>query len=97
MLICSDPVGLYLILTFVWQIAVKLNLWINRDCPLLVDLDLFLRSLSGVVAMHIDTLESVFQEVKRLPPIQKPKILTPVLIPGEEIVMEGTHMHGQVL
>ena len=47
--------------------------------------------------MHIDTLESVFQEVKRLPPIQKPKILTPVLIPGEEIVMEGTHMHGQVL
>lgn len=61
--------------------------------------------------MHIETLEAVHRESKRLPPIQKvglfavsiflcslivivsrllqPKILTPTLLPGEEIVMEG--------
>ncbi|KAL8615600.1 hypothetical protein ACOMHN_026590 [Nucella lapillus] len=41
----------------------------------------------GVIAMHLETLEAVSRESKRLPPIQK--ILTPVLLPGEEIVMEG--------
>jgi myotubularin-related protein 5/13 len=45
--------------------------------------------IPGVVHMHIETLEAVHQESKRLPPIQKPKILTPTLLPGEEIVMEG--------
>ncbi|XP_014680959.1 PREDICTED: myotubularin-related protein 13-like [Priapulus caudatus] len=43
----------------------------------------------GVVTMHIETLEAVFRECKRLPPIQKPKILTPSLLSGEEIVMGG--------
>ncbi|KAK7481835.1 hypothetical protein BaRGS_00026861, partial [Batillaria attramentaria] len=43
----------------------------------------------GVIAMHLETLEAVNRESKRLPPIQKPKILTPILLPGEEIVMEG--------
>lgn len=27
--------------------------------------------ISGVIAMHIETLEAVHQESKRLPPIQK--------------------------
>ena len=35
----------------------------------------------------------MFRESKRLPPIQKPKILTPVLLPGEEIVMEGLRVY----
>ena len=43
--------------------------------------------------MHIETLEAVHRESKRLPPIQKPKILTPVLLPGEEIVMEGLRVY----
>ncbi|XP_076471850.1 myotubularin-related protein 13-like isoform X2 [Babylonia areolata] len=43
----------------------------------------------GVIAMHLETLEAVSRESKRLPPIQKPKILTPVLLPGEEMVMDG--------
>jgi len=47
----------------------------------------------GVVAMHIETLEAVCRESKRLPPIQKPKILTPTLLPGEEIIMEGLRVY----
>ncbi|CAH1786112.1 unnamed protein product [Owenia fusiformis] len=49
--------------------------------------------IPGVVAMHIETLEAVHKESKRLPPIQKPKILTPTLLPGEEIVMEGLRVY----
>ncbi|XP_023930025.1 myotubularin-related protein 13 isoform X2 [Lingula anatina] len=49
--------------------------------------------IPGVVAMHIETLEAVARESKRLPPIQKPKILTPTLLPGEEIVMEGLRVY----
>ncbi|XP_052797634.1 myotubularin-related protein 13-like isoform X4 [Mya arenaria] len=47
----------------------------------------------GVVAMHVETLEAVSREAKRLPPIQKPKILTPALFSGEEIVMEGLRVY----
>ncbi|XP_012944799.1 myotubularin-related protein 13 isoform X2 [Aplysia californica] len=43
--------------------------------------------IPGVVAMHIETLEAVNRESKRLPPVQKPKIITPSLLPGEEVVM----------
>ncbi|KAI8512806.1 ARS-binding factor 1 [Branchiostoma belcheri] len=43
----------------------------------------------GVTAMHVDSMEQVCRESKRLPPIQKPKILRPELLPGEDIVMEG--------
>ena len=43
--------------------------------------------------MHIETLDAVFQESKRLPPIQKPKILTPTFLPGEEIVMDGLRVY----
>ncbi|XP_045340426.1 myotubularin-related protein 13 isoform X4 [Leopardus geoffroyi] len=45
--------------------------------------------IPGIVAMHIETLETVHRESRRLPPIQKPKILRPALLPGEEIVCEG--------
>ncbi|XP_052823707.1 myotubularin-related protein 13 isoform X6 [Octopus bimaculoides] len=49
--------------------------------------------IPGVVAMHIETLESIHRESKRLPPIQKPKILEPTILPGEEIVMEGLRVY----
>ncbi|XP_052225213.1 myotubularin-related protein 13-like isoform X3 [Dreissena polymorpha] len=49
--------------------------------------------IPGVVAMHMETLEAVNREAKRLPPIQKPRILTPALLPGEEIVMEGLRVY----
>uniref|UniRef100_A0A1B0A8M0 Myotubularin-related protein 13 n=1 Tax=Glossina pallidipes TaxID=7398 RepID=A0A1B0A8M0_GLOPL len=42
----------------------------------------------GVVHMHIESLESVYLESKRHPHVQKPKIQTPCLLPGEEIVTE---------
>ncbi|KAM4846605.1 myotubularin-related protein 13 isoform 3-T3 [Thomomys bottae] len=45
--------------------------------------------IPGIVAMHIETLEAVHRESRRLPPIQKPKILRPALLPGEEMVCEG--------
>ncbi|XP_073664705.1 myotubularin-related protein 13 isoform X4 [Tursiops truncatus] len=45
--------------------------------------------IPGIVAMHVETLEAVHRESRRLPPIQKPKILRPALLPGEEIVCEG--------
>ncbi|KAI1296516.1 Myotubularin-related protein 13 [Halotydeus destructor] len=43
----------------------------------------------GVVAMQIADLEGVYRESKRLPPITKPKIITPYLLPGEELTMQG--------
>lgn len=42
-----------------------------------------------VVAMQIETLESVYRESKRLPPVMKPKITNPDMIEGEEILMPG--------
>ena len=42
-----------------------------------------------VVAMQIETLDGVYKESKKLPPVSKPKIMTPHLIPGEELVLEG--------
>lgn len=47
----------------------------------------------GVVHMHIETLEAVHRESKRLPPIQKPKILTPTMLGGEEAAMEGLRVY----
>ncbi|XP_069696125.1 myotubularin-related protein 13 isoform X2 [Periplaneta americana] len=47
----------------------------------------------GVVHMHIETLEAVHRESKRLPPIQKPKILTPNMLPGEDAIMEGLRVY----
>ncbi|XP_077995141.1 myotubularin-related protein 13-like isoform X2 [Glandiceps talaboti] len=45
--------------------------------------------IPGVVAMHIETLEAVNKESKRLPPIKKPKILKPALLSGEDLVLAG--------
>ncbi|XP_021333710.1 myotubularin-related protein 13 isoform X3 [Danio rerio] len=45
--------------------------------------------IPGIVAMQMETLEVVHRESRRLPPIQKPKILRPALLPGEELVSEG--------
>lgn len=49
--------------------------------------------IPGVVHMHIETLEGVHRESKRLPPIQKPKILTPNMLAGEYSVMEGLRVY----
>ncbi|KAL5006472.1 hypothetical protein ScPMuIL_015278 [Solemya velum] len=51
--------------------------------------------IPGVVTMHMETLEAVHKESKRLPPIQKPRILTPTLLPGEEFIMEGLRVYLQ--
>uniref|UniRef100_A0A8C5BW79 SET binding factor 2 n=1 Tax=Gadus morhua TaxID=8049 RepID=A0A8C5BW79_GADMO len=45
--------------------------------------------IPGLVAMQIEVLETVHRESRRLPPIPKPKILRPTLLPGEELVSEG--------
>ncbi|KAJ8983459.1 hypothetical protein NQ317_013334 [Molorchus minor] len=49
--------------------------------------------IPGVVHMHIETLEAVHRESKRLPPIQKPKILSPNMLAGEESIMEGLRVY----
>ncbi|KAK3881737.1 hypothetical protein Pcinc_013820 [Petrolisthes cinctipes] len=49
--------------------------------------------IPGVVAMHVEMLDAVYKESKRLPPIQKPKILLPSLVPGEEVVFEGLRVY----
>ncbi|XP_028811744.1 myotubularin-related protein 13 isoform X3 [Denticeps clupeoides] len=45
--------------------------------------------IPGIVAMQMETLEVVHRESRRLPPIQKPNILRPPLLPGEELVSEA--------
>uniref|UniRef100_A0A8C7Y641 SET binding factor 2 n=1 Tax=Oryzias sinensis TaxID=183150 RepID=A0A8C7Y641_9TELE len=45
--------------------------------------------IPGIVAMQMEALEAVHRESRRLPPIQKPKILRPALLPGEEFVSEA--------
>ncbi|XP_040568639.1 myotubularin-related protein 13 [Lepeophtheirus salmonis] len=45
--------------------------------------------IPGTVAMHIETLENVATQAKHLPPIQKPKIHLPSLLPGEELLIEN--------
>lgn len=42
----------------------------------------------GVIHMHIETLDAVHREMKRVPPVQKPKIQTPALLPGELMLGE---------
>ncbi|XP_023166410.1 myotubularin-related protein 13 [Drosophila hydei] len=42
----------------------------------------------GVVHMHIESLEPVYLEAKRHPHVQKPKIQTPCLLPGEELTTD---------
>ncbi|XP_069085535.1 myotubularin-related protein 5 isoform X10 [Pleurodeles waltl] len=49
--------------------------------------------IPDIVQMHIETLDAVHRESKRLPPIQKPKLLRPMLLIGEEYVMEGLRVY----
>ncbi|XP_025829760.1 myotubularin-related protein 13 isoform X2 [Agrilus planipennis] len=49
--------------------------------------------IPGVIQIHIETLEAVHRESKRLPPIQKPKILVPNVLPGEETFLEGIRVY----
>ncbi|XP_043355942.1 myotubularin-related protein 5 isoform X19 [Dermochelys coriacea] len=49
--------------------------------------------IPDIVQMHIETLDAVHRESKRLPPIQKPKLLHPSLLVGEECVMEGLRVY----
>ncbi|XP_059480805.1 myotubularin-related protein 13 isoform X3 [Neocloeon triangulifer] len=45
--------------------------------------------IPGVVHMHVETLEAVHRESKRLPPVQKPKIMEPTMLPGEMPIVEN--------
>uniref|UniRef100_A0A8R1TTB5 Myotubularin-related protein 5 n=1 Tax=Onchocerca volvulus TaxID=6282 RepID=A0A8R1TTB5_ONCVO len=46
--------------------------------------------IPGFVALHIDNLEQVYTESKRLSPLHKPKLLQPaLLLPSERIVIGG--------
>ncbi|KAJ8381482.1 hypothetical protein SKAU_G00022600 [Synaphobranchus kaupii] len=49
--------------------------------------------IPDIVQMHIETLDAVHRESKRLPPIQKPKLLRPTLLMGEELMMDGMRVH----
>lgn len=49
--------------------------------------------IPDIVQMHIETLDAVHRESKRLPPIQKPKLLRPTLLVGEDLVMEGLRVY----
>ncbi|KAM9771554.1 myotubularin-related protein 5 isoform 6-T6 [Syngnathus typhle] len=49
--------------------------------------------IPDIVQMHIETLDAVHRESKRLPPIQKPKLLRPTLLTGEELVMDGMRVY----
>lgn len=47
----------------------------------------------GVVHMHIETLDAIHRESKRIPPVQKPKIQAPSLLPGEDIIGEPMRVY----
>lgn len=47
----------------------------------------------GAVQMHIETLEAIHRESKRIPSVKKPTIQNPSLLPGEEIHGEGMRVY----
>uniref|UniRef100_A0A8C4NLF6 SET binding factor 1 n=1 Tax=Eptatretus burgeri TaxID=7764 RepID=A0A8C4NLF6_EPTBU len=49
--------------------------------------------IPGTVAIHIETLESVHRESRRLPPVEKPRIMKPVLLPGENFVLDSLRVY----
>uniref|UniRef100_A0A8C5QBF1 SET binding factor 1 n=1 Tax=Leptobrachium leishanense TaxID=445787 RepID=A0A8C5QBF1_9ANUR len=49
--------------------------------------------IPDIVQMHIETLDAVHRESKRLPPIQKPKLLLPNLLAGEDLIMDGLRVY----
>jgi len=53
-----------------------------------------LKMIPDVMAMHLEMLETVSLAAQRLPPIQKPKILPPSLLNGEELLLvEGLKVY----
>lgn len=49
--------------------------------------------VSTCVDMHLEECDNVYKETKRLPPVQKPKIPTPIFVPGEQQVMESLRVY----
>lgn len=47
----------------------------------------------GVVHMHIETLEAIHRESKRIPSVKKPTIQAPILLTGEEILGEAMRVY----
>ncbi|RWS28784.1 myotubularin-related protein 13-like protein [Leptotrombidium deliense] len=45
--------------------------------------------IPSFVALQCETLENVYKESRTLPPTTKPKIVTPDLLSGEELAMQG--------
>ncbi|RWS10543.1 myotubularin-related protein 13-like isoform X4, partial [Dinothrombium tinctorium] len=45
--------------------------------------------IPSFVALQCETLEGVYKDSRTLPPITKPKIITPDLLSGEELTMQG--------
>ncbi|CAK1542502.1 unnamed protein product [Leptosia nina] len=41
--------------------------------------------IPGVVHMHLETLDAVARESRRLPPVHKPRIVSPALVSGEAV------------
>lgn len=47
----------------------------------------------GSVSMHIETLDSIHRESKRIPSVKKPTIQAPMLLSGEEILGEAMRVY----
>lgn len=47
----------------------------------------------GVVHMHIETLDAIHRESKRIPSVKKPTIQSPVLLSGEEMLGEPMRVY----
>lgn len=47
----------------------------------------------GVVHMHIETMESIHRESKRIPSVKKPTIQSPILLSGEEMLGEPMRVY----
>lgn len=47
----------------------------------------------GVVHMHIETLEAIHRESKRIPSVKKPTIQAPILLSGEEILGDAMRVY----
>lgn len=44
--------------------------------------------IPGLVDMQCDTIDTIYRELKRIPPVQKPKIQFPSILSGEELIGE---------
>ena len=50
-----------------------------------------------IVGMQIDTVEQVYKESKNLPPPEKPKILLPRTLPGEEVISKEAYLRAYLI